>query len=230
LIAVSQTTAADVVSHYGVREDAVRVVPNGVDEVFTPGDRSAALSAVRERWGLAEPFVLHVGAIEPRKGLDVLIEAAALAAAEGAGWRVVLAGAPGFEGERIEAEARRSGACKLLGPVSEDELAELLRAAGTLAAPALYEGFGIAPLEAMACGTPAVIAAGSGGLEEVSGPAALVVPERTPVAWRAVLERALERPPELIESGIRHAAKFRWPSVAAQTREVLAEAAETRRR
>ncbi|HEX6688167.1 MAG TPA: glycosyltransferase family 1 protein [Solirubrobacterales bacterium] len=229
LIAVSQATAEDVASYYNV-EDSVRVVPNGVDEVFAPGDRAAALAAVRERWGIESPFVLHVGAIEPRKGLDVLIDAAALAAAENADWRVVMAGLPGFEGEPIEAKARQSGACSLLGAVSEGELLDLLRAAGALAAPALYEGFGIAPLEAMACGTPAVVAADGGGLEEISGPAALVVRERTPAAWRTALEQALERPPELIERGRAHAAKFSWASVAAQTREVLAEAAAAQAR
>ena len=109
--------------------------------------------------------------------------------------------------------------------MTDGELLDLMRAAGAYAAPALYEGFGIAPLEAMACGTPAVIAAGSGGLEEVSGPAAIVVAERTPTAWRAALEQALAQPPELIERGLRHAAGFRWPQVAAQTRAVLAEAA-----
>ena len=228
LIAVSAATADDVATYYEVDGRAVRVVPNGVDEVFTPGDRDAALTAVRERWGIDSPFVLHVGSLEPRKGLDVLIEAGALAAAEDAGWRVVLAGAPGFGGKQIEAKAKQSGACDMLGPVSEDELVELLRAAGALAAPAIYEGFGIAPLEAMACATPAVIAADSGGLEEVSGAAALVVGERTPAAWRAALDQALERPPELIERGRAHAAKFSWSSVAAQTREVLAEAAATR--
>jgi glycosyltransferase involved in cell wall biosynthesis len=228
LIAVSRATADDVASHYGIGEDSVRVVPNGVDEIFTPGDRAAALAAVRERWGIEGPFVLHVGAIEPRKGLDVLIDAAALAAGENAGWRVVLAGLPGFEGGPIEARARESGACDLLGAVTECELLDLLRAAGALAAPALYEGFGIAPLEAMACGTPAVVAADGGGLEEISGPAALVVGERRPAAWRTALEQALERPTELIEGGIRHASQFSWPSVAAQTREVLAEAAATR--
>jgi glycosyltransferase involved in cell wall biosynthesis len=229
LIAVSRATADDVASHYGVGKDSVRVVPNGVDEIFTPGDRAAALASVRERWGIERPFVLHVGAIEPRKGLDVLIDAAALAARENAGWRVVMAGLPGFEGEPIETKARQSGACDLLGAVTDGELLDLLRAAGALAAPALYEGFGIAPLEAMACGTPAVVAADGGGLEEISGPAALVVDERTPTAWRTALEQALERPAELIEGGIRHALQFSWPSVAAQTREVLAEAAATRR-
>lgn len=226
VIAVSQTTADDVVDLYGIAAEKVKVVGNGVDDAFSPGDRGASIKAVRERWGIDTPFVLHVGSLEPRKGVDVLIEAAAIAMAGGAPWRVVLAGATGFEGERIEASARASGACRLLGAVSDDELVELLRAAGAFAAPALYEGFGIAPLEAMACGTPTVIAANSGGLVEVSGPAAIVVEERTPEAWRTALERALTRPDELIEAGLQHASKYRWPLVAAQTREVLAEAVE----
>jgi glycosyltransferase involved in cell wall biosynthesis len=225
-IAVSEATAADVERCYGVGAERVRVVHNGVDEVFfSPGDREAARAAVAARWGVSEPFVLHVGSTEPRKGIEVLVEAAALAAAEGSGWRVVLAGSSGFGSGPLEAAARASGACHLLGPVSEEELLDLMRAAGAFAAPALYEGFGIAPLEAMACGTPAVIAAGSGGLEEISGPAAIVVAERSAAAWRDSLEVALARPPELIERGLRHAARFRWPAVAAQVRSVLAEAA-----
>ncbi|HKO39255.1 MAG TPA: glycosyltransferase family 1 protein [Solirubrobacterales bacterium] len=224
-ISVSETTAADVERYYGVGPERVRVVHNGVDEVFTPGDREAALAAVAARWGVRDPFVLHVGSLEPRKGVEVLVEAAALAAR--AGWRLVLAGSSGFGSEAVEAAARASGACHLLGPVSEEELLDLMRAAGAFAAPALYEGFGIAPLEAMACGTPAVIAAGSGGLEEISGPAAIVVAERTAAAWQESLETALARPPELIERGLLHAARFRWPAVAAQVRDVLAEAART---
>lgn len=226
VISVSQTTADDLGEHFHLDPGKVRIVPNGVDDAFTPGDRDAARGAVRKRWGIAESFVLHVGALEPRKGLDVLIEAAALAGAEGAPWRVVLAGMAGFEGERIEAAARASGGCTLLGSVSDAELLDLLRAAGALAAPALYEGFGIAPLEAMACGTPAVIAAESGGLEEISGAASIVVGKRTPQAWHEALAHALTRPPELIERGLEHAALYRWPAVAAQTRAVLAEAAE----
>jgi glycosyltransferase involved in cell wall biosynthesis len=225
VIAVSAATAGDVDSFYGIGAEKVRIVPNGVDDAFSPGDRDAAAEAVRRRWGIEGPFVLHVGSLEPRKGIDVLIEAAALAGADGDAWKVVLAGSTGFQGERTEQLARESGVCTLLGPVGEDELVDLLRAAATFAAPAIYEGFGIAPLEAMACGTPAVIAADSGGLEEVSGPAAIVVPERTPEAWRAAIDQALTRPPKLIETGLTHAAKFRWPAVAAQTREVLAEAA-----
>lgn len=226
VITVSQATAEDIGSFYGLGTEKVRVVPNGVDEAFSPGNRGAAIAAVRKRWGIREPFVLHVGSLEPRKGVEVLIEAADLAHEAGAGWRLLLAGSGGFRGEATERLARESGACALLGPVADDELLDLMRAAGAFAAPAIYEGFGIAPLEAMACGTPAVIAADSGGLVEVSGPASIVVPERTPEAWRAAIGEALTRPPELIEAGLRHAARYRWPSVAAQTRAVLTEAVE----
>jgi glycosyltransferase involved in cell wall biosynthesis len=225
VIAVSETTADDVATLLGVDRPSIRVVPNGVDDRFVVGDRDAARRAVAERWDIAGDFLVHVGSLEPRKGLDVLIEAAALAAREGRTWQLVLAGSTGFEGEAIEAAARRSGVCRLLGSIEEGELLDLLRAAGAFAAPAVYEGFGIAPLEAMACGTPAVIAAGSGGLEEVSGVAAVVVAERSAEAWLAGIDQALARPPELIERGLRHAARFRWPAVAAQTREILAEAA-----
>ncbi|HUB35237.1 MAG TPA: glycosyltransferase family 1 protein [Solirubrobacteraceae bacterium] len=228
VIAVSQATARDLSELWDVPREKIRVVGLGVDEAFTPGDRRAARAAARARWGIETPFVLHVGALEPRKGLDVLIAAAELAAREGAAWRVVLAGMPGFRGEEIAAAARASGACTLLGPVRDAELLDLYRAADAYAAPALYEGFGMPPLEAMACATPVAIAAGGGALEEISGPGAIVVGERTPAAWREALERAIARPPELIERGLAHAASFGWREVAAQTLAVLGEAASAR--
>ncbi|HEY3864491.1 MAG TPA: glycosyltransferase family 1 protein [Solirubrobacteraceae bacterium] len=231
LIAVSRTTAADIGELWNMSTEKVRIVPNGVDDMFRPGDRDAARSAVQARWAISDaPFVLHVGALEPRKGLDVLIDAAELAVRTGASWRVVLAGTSGFRSDEIIARAQASGRCSLLGPVGDAELLDLYRAADAFAAPALYEGFGIAPLEAMACATPAVIAADSGGLEEISGAAAIVVRERTAEAWRDALERALAQPPELIERGLAHAAGFRWPAVAAQTRQVFLEAVESRSR
>ena len=120
--------------------------------------------------------MLHVGSLEPRKGLDVL-----LAAAQGAGWTLVLAGSTSYKGEGLRAAAEHAGAV-VIGGASDDELVGLYRAAEAVAAPAIYEGFGIVPLEAMACGTPAVVAANAGALEEVSGAAAVVVGERTPEA------------------------------------------------
>ena len=219
VICVSQTTARDVERLWGVPPERIRVIPCGVDECFTPGDREAARRVLAERFGLEGPFVLHVGSLEPRKGLDVLIAASA-----GAPWRLVLAGSPGFDGARTLAAAEAAGALVLPG-VGDEDLLELYRAAEAVAAPALYEGFGIVPLEAMACGTPALIAAGAGALEEVSGAAAMVVAERTPAAWAVAVESAGRRREELAAAGRAHAAKYRWDDVARATREVLAEAA-----
>ena len=202
----------------------MRVVPNGVDAAFTPGDRAAAAEAVRARFGLDGRFVLHVGALDPRKGLDVLFDAAERAWAAGDGWRLALAGSPGFGSEAQLARLEGAPWCALLGRVSDPELLALYRAAEALAAPAIYEGFGIAPVEAMACGTPPVIAADSGGLEEVSGSASVVVSERTAEAWRMGISEAFDRRAELAAAGATLASTYRWDDVAARTRQVLLEA------
>jgi glycosyltransferase involved in cell wall biosynthesis len=219
VICVSQTTADEVTRLWGVPPERMRVIPCGVDESFVPGDGDAARAEVRRHFGLDGPYVLHVGSLEPRKGLDVLIEAAA-----GAPWRLVLAGVTSYDGRRIRGAAERVGALLLEG-VDDEALLSLYRAAEAVAAPAIYEGFGIVPLEAMACGTPALIAVDAGALEEVSGPAAIRVPERTPEAWRAAVEEAGRRRAELAVTGPAHAARYRWSDVARATRDVLAEAA-----
>jgi glycosyltransferase involved in cell wall biosynthesis len=225
VIAVSRATAADTERVLGAARERIDVIGLGVDDVYRPGDRDAARAAVRARFGVDGPFVLCTGSIEPRKGLDIAIAAAAEAARRGLPWRLVLAGSPGYRGEAILAAAEESGACTHVGRVTEAELVALYRAADVLAAPARYEGFGLPPLEAMACGTPAVVADASGGLVEVSGPAALVVRERRTETWVAAIEKARERHDALAARGLDHVARFRWPAVAAATGDVLRSAA-----
>ncbi len=216
---VSRATAADVMRLWGVPEERIRIVPNGVDDRFTPGDVRAARAEVARRHGIEEPYVLHVGSLEPRKGLDPLIAAAARSR-----WRLVLAGSPGFEGERIEQAARGAGAALLRG-VGDDDLVALYRGAQAVAVPALYEGFGIVPLEAMACGTPVAVATGAGALDEVVGDAAVLVAERTADAWVAAVADAGRRREELVERGRERAAGYRWAAAGAAMRAVLREAA-----
>ena len=223
VICVSQTTARDVAERWGV--EGAAVIGNGVDEAFKPGDAQAERRWAAQALGVEGPFVLHVGSLEPRKGLDVLIAAAS----REPGWHLVLAGRPGHEGERIAAAARGAGAV-LLGDLDDGALARVYRAAEVVAVPSLYEGFGMVALEAMASGTPAVVAADAGALTEVAGQAAVVVAERTPEAWLAGIADARERREALVRAGLQEAGRHRWPPLAAAVRDVLADAAARRSR
>ena len=226
VIAVSQSTAQDLQGLWGIPPSRITVIPNGVDDIFRPGDRSAALDAVRRRWGIpAGRIALFVGTIEPRKGLDVLLDAAAHADATGLDMQFVLAGSPGYDSARLLSRAARLRTCRVLGAVTEDELVQLYLSADAVVCPSRHEGFGLTPLEAMACGTPAVIAADSGGLVEVSGSAAVVVRDRTAAAWLAAISEASTRRGELEEAGYRLASRYRWPIAAEATADVLIAAA-----
>jgi glycosyltransferase involved in cell wall biosynthesis len=218
VICVSHATARDVRSHWGV--ERLDVIGNGVDDRFAPGDPAAERVWAANAHGLDRPFVLHVGSLEPRRGLDVLIDAAA----RSPGWRLVLAGRPGHDGERILAAAQRAGAA-WLPDVDDDALARLYRAALVVAVPSLYEGFGMVALEAMASGTPTAVAADAGALGELAGAAAVGVSERSAEAWMQAIASADERRAQLVPAGLRLATRHRWPAVAAAVRGVLAEAA-----
>jgi len=227
VIAVSDWTRREIERVLGVAGDRVVVVGNGVDEQFSPGDRVAACNAVRDRWSLDRPFVLAVGTLERRKGLEVLFDAARLAAARGAPWPLVLAGAEGNHGAELAAAADALPGCRRLGPVNDHELVSLYRAADVVAAPSLAEGFGIVPLEAMACGTPVVVAGQSGALEEIGGSAAIVVGSRTAAAWVDGLDAARRDRERLVRAGTELAARYRWSSAGDQTLAVLRSAAAT---
>src|SRR5262249_35502896 len=131
LVAVSEFTRDEIVRLAGVPAGRITVIPNGVDETFSPeGARQAG------------EYVLAVATLEPRKNLRRAVEAAREAGAE---LRVV--GAPGWGGVDVEG---------WVGEVTDDELAALYRGAQCVLYPSLYEGFGLPVLEAMACGTPVV--------------------------------------------------------------------------
>ncbi len=119
----------------------------------------ATLAAVRLRYGLPAEFVLHVGTLEPRKNLRRLIRAMGRMRRLGYPHELVLVGPRGWRLPNLAGEIERagfSGGVALCGYVPDHDLAAILSLATTLAYPSLYEGFGLPPLEAMACGTPVI--------------------------------------------------------------------------
>lgn len=229
IIADSAATAADLHELLGVPSARVRVVYPGCTAEFRAApDRADA--AVRARYQLAEPYILHVGTFEPRKNLVRLVSAYARATAErrdapllvlvgGAGW------GDGDPGAAIAATGCGARVRRLHG-VPTDDLPALYRGAHLFAYPSLYEGFGLPVLEALACGAPVVTSTAS-SLPEVAGDAALLVDPRDDAALAEALVRLLDDDAlrhELAARGPARAAPFTWARCATQTLAVYREA------
>jgi glycosyltransferase involved in cell wall biosynthesis len=192
VVANSRFTAGEVVELLGVPEERVAVAYPGIDPVFRPdGDRA----------DLEGPYVLAVSTLEPRKNLPALVEAFALLRQRRPELTLALAGLSGWEERPLAAEGVR-----LLGYVPDRELARLYRGAAAFAYPSSFEGFGIPVVEALACGTPAVVSSHA-SLDEACGDAALRADPAEPEAIAAALEEALSAPRG---TGVEHAARFTW--------------------
>jgi glycosyltransferase involved in cell wall biosynthesis len=216
LITVSESTKADLVSAYRIREDRIRVVPLGA----TPPSTSPAPASRLAELGLNGNFVLQVGRIEARKN-----QAAALAAVERLdGVTLVVAGPE--RDAALAAKLRASPHCRVLGRVDQATLELLYKQANAIVVPSLYEGFGLPVLEAMARGK-VVVAAKSSSLPEVGGDAALYVHDASdPEQLANVLEVALgdERlRTSLAKAARARAKKFTWERTAAGVAQVIRE-------
>lgn len=171
VVAVSQATARLARLLLGVKPESMTVIYEGVDPSFVRMGRDAARRHVLTAFGLSGDFVLCVGTVEPRKNLQVLLDAVGSMDKPPT---LVLAGAPGWRCQTMMAAIRAAelaGGVKYLGPVDDVELAALYSSARLLVYPSLYEGFGLPVLEAMACGCP-VLCSWSSSLPEVGGRAA----------------------------------------------------------
>ncbi len=195
LVCPSEATARRLRATGPVR-GPVLVVPHGVDhERFRPDPPSlAADQEALAALGVAPPYLLYLGTIEPRKAVDVLVVAFGQLAPElPPDLRLVLAGRDGWGTERVEAALAASPVrrrVQRLGFVPDETVPALLRQAAAVCYPAVEEGFGLPALEACACGTPVVTTAGS-VMEELVGEACFSAPPGDPGGLAAVLRRAL---------------------------------------
>jgi D-inositol-3-phosphate glycosyltransferase len=236
IVAATSLEQADLAWYCGADVDRVRVVPCGVDvDLFGPGEKSAA----RARLGLdAEWVLLFVGRPTPIKGLEILLRALARLKSDGfreAGVRLVIVG-----GDRDERRDDRRGPLRALaeglgvgawldfkGPQPQPVLPDYYRAADLCLVPSHHESFGMAALEAMACGAP-VVASRVGGLATTiqDGVTGVLVPPRDDVALAAAITSLLAdeaRRSMLGRQAARWAHSFAWPSVTRMLLDVYAE-------
>lgn len=227
IIAVSQSTKNDIVKTYGVSPDKITVVHLGVDPQFVPQGYDRA-QAVLDKFGLTyKKYILFCGTMQPRKNIVRLVDAYIKLRNEShIEEKLVIAGGRGWLFEptlkKIET-AGLSDSIKLLGYVDHADLPALYAGAELLTLPAIYEGFGLPPLEAMSCGTPVVVSNVS-SLPEVVGDAGVLVDpasvDSIADGLRKVLgDKSLQE--EMSRKGIDRAREFTWQKTAAETLKVL---------
>lgn len=233
IVAVSRVTARDVGSLFGIPAERLTVIPNGLDHGrFHPGASAPARAAVCVPRGITGPFFLYVARLEhPGKNHARLIDAFnRFKSATGLPWRLVLAGGDWHGAATIRELVRASPfACDIILPgfVAPSDLPDWYRAADVFVFPSLYEGFGLPPVEAMACACP-VLSSASGALEETVGGAAghlepLDAEQIQAQMTRAATDRGWRG--DLQARGLARAREFDWGSTAQATLGVYERAA-----
>jgi glycosyltransferase involved in cell wall biosynthesis len=235
VIAVSEHTKADLAHYFGRREEEVTVVYSGVDPFFRPLSTDALNAIPSSRLG-GRPYILHVGTLEPRKNIDVLIRAFAVCREElNLPHLLALVGAKGWKFESLFSLVLQLGLedhVYFADYASSKELPLWYNGADLFAYPSAYEGFGLPVLEAMACGVPTVTSSTS-ALKELASGACLTVDPGSQEALQLALARLLtdsELRASLRTAGLARAAQFTWERCARQTVAIYVQAREAGRR
>lgn len=235
IVTVSATTRAHLVEMEPAVSGRTSVISPGVDDGFfresPPEDRQRA----RRRYGLEGHYILAVGTFHPRKNLPTLVDAFdRFRARNGERVQLLLAGGAGDDSDRIRERVRSSrhrDDIVLAGYVPREELPALYSDADLLALPSRQEGFGIPPLEAMACGTPALVA-DLPIFREVCGDAAFLVTASDPDNIAAGIETARRGAPgsgDRIKRGRERARRYRWENSALQLRDLFRDTVARKR-
>jgi glycosyltransferase involved in cell wall biosynthesis len=225
VIAISASTKRDVVRVLDVSESKVDVVPCGVDEDFRPMESLAQFEALRTKRHLPPQMILFVGTLEPRKNLTTLLRSYALLKRRFDPPPLVLGGPRGWGHEEIFSLAEEldlRDEVLFPGYIPREELPLWYNAASLFVYPSLYEGFGLPPLEAMACGTP-VIASDTSALPEVVSDAGLLVEPTDAEGMAEAMQRLLsdgDLRETLRQKGLQRAKSFSWQRAARETAKV----------
>jgi glycosyltransferase involved in cell wall biosynthesis len=227
IIADSCATADDLMHYFSISQDKIDVVPLGVDECYTQADEDS-VSRVLSKYKLPERFYLYVGTIEPRKNIARIVEAFTQIADE-SDLDLVIAGRDGWKVKPIYKAIEKSSArdrIHLPGFIDQDDLPAVYSSAEVFVWPSLWEGFGLPPLESMACGTPVITSTTSSLPEVVGHAAAKVDPENTEqlATW---MKRMIDETRDykgFWNMGLNQARRFPWRITAEMTLDVYKRA------
>lgn len=224
VIVPSQSTKTDLIGQFGVPEHKVSVIYEAANPLFKPLPQGDTASEISTKYKLPERYILFVGTIEPRKNVDGLLRAYSHLrekyAVDDVG--LVIRGNYGWlyeETMTVLEELNLGSTVTFIGHLPDDELWQLYAGAQCLVHAAHYEGFGLPPLEAMACGTPTIVSNVS-SLPEVVGDAALLVDPNDAEEIAVAIHRLLSDDDlcdELRSKGLQRAECFSWTIAAEQT-------------
>jgi glycosyltransferase involved in cell wall biosynthesis len=220
VLTFSEAVKGQLVDWFGFSPERIVVTPLAPNERFKP-QPPEEVERVRRKYRLFAPYIIFVGTVEPRKNLVTLVRAFA-AVAKNFPHLLVLAGARGWMSEPVFAEIERQGLkdrVAHLGYVPAEDLPALISGAEVFVYPSLGEGFGLPPLEAMACGVP-VICSNAPALPEVVGDAAILVPPTDVTALEEAIMHLLSDPDlkaTLRQKGLQRSRQFSWHRTARLT-------------
>lgn len=236
ILTISEFSKKEIIKYLHVPEDKIYVVPNGVElERFHNHYERDRIETVKHKFGIQGDYILYLGTLEPRKNIPALVDAYYKAYIESSDKEkfpfLVIAGKKGWKYQEIFEKVKNYGIEKRViftGYVTDEEAPLLMSGAEMFVFPSLYEGFGLPPLEAMACGTP-VITSKHTSLPEVVGDAGITIDEGdTEELAKAIAE--LQRNPELREryreKGLERAKSYSWENSAKILNEVYKKVLE----
>lgn len=229
IITLSYSTKNDLVNFYKIPPSKIEVIYCSVDHFFKPINESVTLQKVLKKYNITQQYILFVGALQPRKNIQKLIEAyVMLKENQKISHKLVIVGGTGWyysEIFKLKEKFKLKDEVVFTGYVPGADLPFLYNGAELFVYPSLYEGFGIPPLEAMACGTP-VITSNTSSLPEVVSDAAVVinpydVEELAQAMGRILKDNELKK--ILRKKGLRRAKFFSWRKSAQKTLAVFKE-------
>jgi len=232
IITISQTSKRDILEKLNAPEERITVIPQGYSPAFRPINDTEFLHQTRCRYNLPHHFILYCGNHKPHKNLHRLLEAYSQLPKEmQQNWPLVLTGDIGDDTVPLQQQARQTGIAEkvhFIGMIPAIDLPALFNLADVLVQPSLYEGFGLPPLEAMACGT-VVVSSRGGALPEVVGEAARLFNPRNTDEFREQMQLALENDvgnEQRKRQCLARAEQFSWSRTAQETFNVYREIAE----